>query len=78
MLTGGETPGDKTMTAKLQVTRPRTQNPRDVGEEILAKVKQALSQNPLEGTISAMQNPATLQMVRNAKTGKSEITMVVE
>ena len=77
MLPGGETPGDKTMMARLKETGPQTQNPRDFSEEILAKVKQALSQNHLEGMIGAMQNPATLQRVINAKTGQSELTIVL-
>jgi hypothetical protein len=78
MLPGGKTPGDKTMMARFKETRPQTENPRDFSEEILAKVKQALSQNHLEGAIGAMQNPATLQRVHNAKTGQSELIMVIE
>ena len=78
VLPGGETPGDKTMTARLKETRPQTQNPRDFSEEILAKVKQALSQNHVEGAPGAMPNPATLKRVHNDKTGQSELTIVIE
>ena len=78
VLPGGETPGDKTMTARLKEARPHTQNPRDFSEEILAKVKQALSQNHVEGAPGAMPNPATLKRVHNDKTGQSELTIVIE
>ena len=77
VLPGGETPGDKTMTARLKETRPPTQNPSDFSEEIMAKVKQALSQNRREGAIGAMPNPATLQRVHNDKTGQSELQRVM-